>query len=127
MKKTYIQPQTEIIEAAYGEPVMEWTSTKVTDDEISDDDFNAKENPFPDYGNGDQSRLGHRPNKKHIAHILSSIQRCGRFAVRTFAPLRWNQALSDRITQSDCTQETGQIYPNHKKRLGFKPKCFRKT
>lgn len=56
MKKTYIQPQTEIIEAAYGEPVMEWTSTKVTDDEISDDDFNAKENPFPNYGNGDQSQ-----------------------------------------------------------------------
>ncbi|WP_455540447.1 HAD family hydrolase [Prevotella fusca] len=42
IKKEYITPLTEIVEATYGEPVMDWVSTPVTDDELDNDELNAK-------------------------------------------------------------------------------------
>ena len=52
MKKQYIQPLAEIICGDYEEGVMDWVSTPVTDDEISDDDFNAKRGSFDRWDDG---------------------------------------------------------------------------
>lgn len=39
---------TEVIEARYDESLMKWNSTQFSDDSISDDDFNAKQQGFFD-------------------------------------------------------------------------------
>ncbi len=45
-KKPYTQPVIEIIKANYEEGLMKWVSTPISDDEIEDVEFNAKQGSF---------------------------------------------------------------------------------
>lgn len=43
MKKNYSAPSTELIKTnVSGKLMNDWVSTKISDDEISDDEFNSK-------------------------------------------------------------------------------------
>lgn len=41
-KNVYIPASIQVFEASYGENLMKWVSTPMSDDEITDDEFNAK-------------------------------------------------------------------------------------
>ncbi len=41
-KKIYIKPEVAFAQVHYEEGLMDWISTPISDDEIDDDEFNAK-------------------------------------------------------------------------------------
>lgn len=41
-KNTYTQPSINVLEASYDESLMKWVSTQMSDEEINDNEFNAK-------------------------------------------------------------------------------------